>query len=97
MSEEVEILLKIGSKFYEGKVHLQAVGQSPPQTSNAEKPIFPEPYSEMLTISDQGNCWQIKPKAFLEAGDFSEILRLVKVYNGTYVSAGKSSHFRVPK
>jgi len=65
--------------------------------TSAKRPIFPEPYSEMLTISDQGNCWQIKPKAFLETGDFSEILRLVKAYNGTYVSAGKSSHFRVPK
>ena len=65
--------------------------------TSANRPIFPEPYSEMLTISDQGDCWQIKPKVFLETGDFSEILRLVKAYNGIYVSAGKSSHFRVPK
>ena len=65
--------------------------------SVANPPIFPEPYSEMLTISDQGTYWQIKPKQFLDSSDFSEVLRIVKQYNGEYVSAGKSSHFRAPK
>ena len=66
-------------------------------TSITKPPIFPEPYAEMLTISDQGTYWQIKPKQFLDSNDFAEILRIVKQYGGEYVSAGKSSHFRVPK
>jgi hypothetical protein len=51
----------------------------------------------MLTVSDQGPYWQIKPKTFLQSDDFAEICRIVKQYKGGYVSAGKSSHFRVPK
>jgi hypothetical protein len=97
MSEEIEVLLKIGSKFYEGKLHPQRLDQHPQVSENKNAPIFPEPYSEMLSISDQGSYWHIKPKAFLQTGDFSEIVRLVKQYGGEYVSAGKSSHFRVPK
>jgi hypothetical protein len=96
MTEEIEILVKIGSRFYEGKLHPQRPDQHP-QISDTKPPIFPEPYSEMLSISDQGDHWDVKPNAFLETGDFSEILRLVKAYGGEYVSAGKSSHFRVPK
>jgi hypothetical protein len=96
MSEELDILVKLQGRFYEGKIRLQKVGQSvPPQRASA--PIFPEPYSEMLALSDQGDHWQIKPRSFLNSSDFAEILRLVKQYGGEYVSAGRSSHFRVPK
>jgi hypothetical protein len=96
MSEDIEVLLRVAGKFYEGKLHPQRLDQHP-EKPNVKRPIFPEPYCEMLTISDQGDHWYIKPKTFLETGDFSEILRLVKAYAGEYVSAGKSSHFRVPK
>jgi hypothetical protein len=65
--------------------------------TSAKPPIFPEPYSEMLTISDRGNYWEIKPKQFLDSNDFTEVLRIVKQYKGEYVSAGKSSHFRISK
>lgn len=67
------------------------------KSTSARPPMFPEPYSEILTISDRGNYWEIKPKEFLSSSDFSEVLRIVKQYQGEYVSAGKSSHFRVPK
>jgi hypothetical protein len=97
MSEDIEILLRIAGKFYEGKLHPQRLDQRPQVSDNKNAPIFPEPFAEMLTISDQGSYWQIKPKAFLNTGDFSEILRIIKQYSGEYVSAGKSSHFRVPK
>lgn len=97
MSEDIEILLKIGAKFYEGKLHPQRLDQHAQISGNQKTPIFPEPYGEMLSASDQGSHWQVKPKAFLETGDFAEILRLVKQFGGEYVSAGKSSHFRIPK
>jgi len=98
MNEEIEVLLKIGNRFYEGKLHPQ-VGQhvSLPSESKAKAPVFPEPYAGMLTITDEGNSWRIKPKQFLKTEDFAQIARIVKQYGGQYISAGKLSHFRVPK
>jgi len=95
MSEEIEVLLKIGSKFYEGKLRPQKAGSTVTEAKGA--PIFPDPYSEMLSITDSGDSWTIKPKLFLNREDFAEIARIAKQYGGEYVSAGKSSHFRVPK
>jgi len=60
-------------------------------------PVFPELYGEMLLITDQGSYWQVKPRQFLSSSDFAEIANIVRVYNGEYVSAGKSSHFKIPK
>jgi hypothetical protein len=97
LSEELDILIKIGGKFYEGKLHPQQLGQHPQISEPKKRPAFPEPYSEMLDIVDQGNYWQIRPKQFLKTEDFTEIARLVKQFGGSYVSAGKSSHFRIPK
>ncbi|MGA2308903.1 MAG: hypothetical protein ABSG57_05060 [Candidatus Bathyarchaeia archaeon] len=96
MSEDtVDVLLKIGNRFYEGKLHPQKVGSPAKLPSN--KPVFPEPYQQMLDTTDQGTYWQIKPRTFLQTFDFAEIARIVKQYGGAYVSAGKSSHFRIPK
>jgi len=96
MSEEIDVLVKIGSKFYEGKLHPQEVGH-PAKLPDQKTPVFPEPYGEMVTVKDEGDYWVIRPRQYLGTENFAEILRIVKVYNGAYVSAGKSSHFRIPK
>lgn len=90
MSEEVEVSLRIGDRRYTGKLH-------PEQIEASKAPIFPEPYAEMLTITDQGSFWHVKPKRFLGTENFTEIARIVKQFGGEYVSAGKSSHFKIWK
>jgi hypothetical protein len=97
MSEEIEVLVKIGNRFYEGKLHPQQVSQHASLPSASRAPVFPELYGELLTITDQGDSWYIKPKQFLQTADFAEIARIVKQFGGEYISAGKSSHFRVRK
>jgi len=92
--EEIEVLLKIGNRFYGGRLRPQKAGG---QVPDVRPPMFPEPYSEMLTIRDEGSLWHIQPKAFLQTEDFAEIARIVKQLGGSYVSAGKSSHFQIPK
>lgn len=59
------------------------------KSTSAKAPIFPEPYSEMLTINDEGTTWTVRPREFLRKEDFSEIARIVRQYKGEYVSAGK--------
>jgi virulence-associated protein VagC len=93
--DEIEILLKIGNRFYEGKLHQKNGSQV--SVLEPKRPIFPEPYGEMILITEEGHSWIIKPRQFLQTSDFAEIARIVKQYGGEYVSAGKSSHFRIPK
>lgn len=78
------------------RVKAQLPEQHPP-VSDVKAPVFPELYAEMLTVSDEGSAWTVRPKEFLKPNDFREIASIVKQYGGTYVSAGKFSHFRVPK
>jgi hypothetical protein len=97
MSEELDVLIKIGGKFYEGKLHPQQLGQHPQISEPKRCPTFPEPYAEMVEVTDQGTYWKVRPRTFLQTSDFAEIARIVKEHNGEYVSAGKASHFRIPK
>jgi len=62
-----------------------------------EQPTFPEEYQKLLKIEDAGSFWKIKPVKFLGSENFSGIAEIVKQYGGEYVSAGKDSHFRIPK
>jgi len=83
-----EILDKIATELAEAKAILK--GETKP-------PMIPEPYREMVTISDQGDHWQVKPRQFLETSNFAELARIVNGLGGRYVSAGASSHFTIPK
>lgn len=96
MSEEIDVLIRFQGKFYEGKLKPQKVGSIVP-SPRASAPIFPEPYAEMLTISEEGTAWIVRPRQFLGSENFSEIARIVRQYKGEYVSAGKSSYFSIPK
>ena len=96
MTEEIDVLLRINGKIFEGKLHPQAVGKQT-EKPNANPPAIPEIYAALLTIKDEGAAWVLRPKEFLRPEDFAEILNIVKGKNGHYVSAGKFSHFSIPK
>lgn len=96
-AQEIEILVKIGQKFYEGKLHVQKVGEPAKIPSNIKPPVFPENLSELVTVSDMITNWEIRPRAFLQPSTFAELSKIVREYNGSYVSAGKASHFTIPK
>jgi hypothetical protein len=90
-----EIVDKLDTELKEARAIIN--GEYKPARLPSNAPIFPEPYGEMVDVTDQGTYWQIKPRQFLGTENFAEIARFVKAKNGEYVSAGKSSHFRVPK
>jgi hypothetical protein len=95
VSEDIEVLLKIGSRYYEGRLRPQ-VGH-PTEISNGNPPAIPEILAELLTIKAEGDYWILRPRQFLKKQDFSEIARIVRQYKGDYVSAGRSSYFKIPK
>ena len=58
---------------------------------------FPEELEARLSFEEKGEYIMIKPKQFLGSENFAKIASAVRGMGGEYISAGKDSHFRVPK
>ena len=58
---------------------------------------FPEELEARLGFDEKGDFIIIKPKQFLGSENFAKIASAVRGMGGEYISAGKDSHFRVPK
>ncbi len=61
------------------------------------KMMFPDELEGMLSFEEKDEYIIIKPRQFLGSDNFSKIASIVRGVGGEYVSAGKASHFRVPK
>jgi len=51
---------------------------------------------EVATVPDKGQYVILRPKQFLDSGDFAKIAAVVRQHGGEYISRGKESHFRIP-
>ena len=51
----------------------------------------------MLSFHDEGDWFKVSPKVFLGSENFGKVLSIVRELGGEYVSAGKNSHFKIPK
>lgn len=58
---------------------------------------FPEDLEALLSFKEKGDYIIVKPKQFLGSENFAKIASAVRGLGGEYISAGKDSHFRVPK
>ena len=71
---------------------------SEPQGSTGEvKEMFPDELKNLLSFEDEGDYVKIKPRQFLGSDNFAKIASIIRGVGGEYISAGKKSHFRVPK
>ena len=61
------------------------------------KVLFPSDLEGMLTFEESGNYIVIKPRRFLGSDNFAKIASIVRGAGGEYISAGKQSHFKVPR
>jgi len=59
--------------------------------------IFPKELEDMLFFEETGKYIIIKPRQYLGSENFAKIASLVRSAGGEYISAGKESHFRVPR
>ena len=59
--------------------------------------LFPSDLEEMLTFEESGNYIMIKPRRFLGSDNFAKIASIIRSAGGEYISAGKQSHFKVPR
>jgi len=58
---------------------------------------FPPELENLLNIEERNEYIIIKPRQFLGSENFAKIASAVRGMGGEYISAGKDSHFRVPK
>jgi len=70
---------------------------TPARTVADTRKLFPKELEDMLVFEDKGEYIEIKPRRYLGSENFAKIASLVRSAGGRYESAGKESHFRVPK
>ena len=58
---------------------------------------FPDDLQKLLDFFEKGDYVIAKPKHYLAGEDFRAIASVTEELGGDYISAGKESHFRVPK
>jgi len=61
------------------------------------KMMFPEDLENLLNFEEKEDYIIIKPRQFLGSENFAKIASVVRGMGGDYISAGKASHFRVPR
>jgi len=59
--------------------------------------MFPEDLESLLSFEERDDYIIIKPRQFLGSENFAKIASVVRGIGGDYISAGKGSHFRVPR
>jgi hypothetical protein len=76
-----------------------ALPQAPEKSKALEdvKMMFPDDLENLLNFEEKDDYIIIRPRQFLGSENFSKIASTVRGMGGDYVSAGKASHFRIPK
>ena len=64
---------------------------------NDVKQGFSSELAGMLLFEENGKFVIVKPRRFLGSDNFAKIASIVRELGGEYVSAGRNSHFNVPK
>lgn len=59
--------------------------------------LFPGDLKEMLEFEETEEYVVIRPRRYLGSENFAKIASIVRDTGGEYVSAGRESHFRIPK
>ena len=59
--------------------------------------MFPEDLENLLSFEEKEDFIIIKPRQFLGSENFAKIASVVRGIGGDYISAGKASHFRIPR
>ena len=59
--------------------------------------MFPSELEDLLAFEEEKNYIIVKPRQYLGGENFAKIASIVRGAGGEYISAGKESHFRIPK
>lgn len=59
--------------------------------------LFPKDLEDMLLFEEKKEYVAIRPRQYLGSDNFAKIASIIRDEGGEYISAGKESHFRVPR
>jgi len=59
--------------------------------------MFTKELEEMLIFEDKKDFIKVTPRQYLGSDNFAKIASTVREAGGEYISAGRDSHFRIPK
>jgi len=76
---------------------VSAVSSGKMRGINDVKQAFSSELAGMLIFEESGGFVIVKPRRFLGSDNFARIASVVRDLGGEYVSAGRNSHFKVPK
>lgn len=109
IDELLNVLNVISGDLAEVSKSLKAVSgtTAAPATSvtPTEKPVsiegvkqaFSSELAGMLIFEESENYIIVRPRRFLGSDNFARIASIVRSLGGEYISAGRNSHFKVPK
>ena len=105
IDELLNVLKMVSRDLTDLSKELKAVGvpegvPTPPEgmrTTEDIRVLFPKDLEGMLTFEESGEYIVVKPRQFLGSENFSKIASIIREAGGEYISAGKESHFRVPR
>ena len=76
---------------------MPAVPTGPLRSAKDVRTMFPTEFENMLNFTETPQYIIIKPRQFLGSDNFAKIAAIVRSNGGEYISAGKESHFRIPR
>ena len=100
------VLKEISEDLADISKHLKVTGPVPaapiPSAGRGRSVVdvrsaFPKELENMLFFEEADKYVIIKPRQYLGSENFAKIASIVRSEGGEYISAGKESHFRVPK
>ena len=107
IDELLSILKMVSRDLTDISKELKAVGVPEPvptptptaemRTTDDVRVLFPKDLEEMLTFEESGEYVVVKPRQYLGSDNFAKIASIIREAGGEYVSAGKESHFRIPR
>ncbi|UCC33529.1 MAG: hypothetical protein JSW53_00540 [Candidatus Bathyarchaeota archaeon] len=70
---------------------------APTMTLEDLKMLFPKDLEELLEFEDSAEHFIVRPVQFLGTQHFAKIATIIRESGGEYISAGRESHFKIPK
>ena len=109
IDELLSVLNVISGDLAEVSKSLKTVSKPAAAPATTEKPTekthtitdvkqaFSPELQGMLIFEENEKYFIVKPRRFLGSGNFAKIASVIRDLGGEYISAGKNSHFKVPK
>jgi hypothetical protein len=76
---------------------VSSVSSEKKRSINDVKQAFSSELAGMLLFEESGTFIIVKPRRFLGSDNFAQIASIIRDLGGEYISAGRNSHFKVPK